>query len=104
MDLLAKDGINARLIDIHTVKPLDRTIILDAARETGGIVTVEEHYTAGGLGGAVAELLARELPTPMRMIGVEDRFASNGPYDELLGLYGLLGHQIAQTVKDFLKG
>ena len=103
-ELLEKDGIRARLVDIHTIKPLDRAIVLAAARETGKIVTVEEHYTAGGLGGAVAEMLAAEHPVLMRMIGVEDRFASNGPYEELLGLYGLLGRQIAQTVKNFLRG
>jgi transketolase len=102
-EILASRGIMARLIDIHTLKPLDREIVLKAARETGKVVTVEEHYTIGGLGSAVAELLARELPTPMRMIGVEDQFASNGPYDELLGLYGLLGPQIAETVQHFLK-
>ena len=103
-EILAKDGVDARLVDIHTIKPLDREIVLAVAREIGRIVTVEEHYTAGGLGSAIAELLAVECPTPMRMIGVEDQFASNGPYDQLLGLYGLLSHQIAKTVKDFLRG
>lgn len=102
--ILAKKGIHARLIDIHTIKPLDREIVLKAARETGRIVTVEEHYLCGGLGGAVAELLAREHPTPVKMIGVDDQYASNGPYEELLGLYGLLAPQIAETVKAFLRG
>jgi transketolase len=103
VEVLAKRGIAARLIDIHTIKPLDQEIVLKAARETGKVVTVEEHYTIGGLGGAVAELLARCHPTPVRMIGVDDQFASNGPYDDLLGLYGLLGPQIADTVERFLK-
>jgi transketolase len=103
VEILAKRGIAARLIDIHTIKPLDQEIVLKAARDTGKIVTVEEHYTTGGLGGAVAELLARAHPTQMRMIGVDDQFASNGPYEELLGLYGLLGPQIADTVEGFLK-
>lgn len=103
-EILAKNGIHARLIDIHTIKPLDREIVLKAARETGRIVTVEEHYLCGGLGGAVAELLAREHPTPVKMIGVDDQYASNGPYEELLGLYGLLAPQIAETVKAFLRG
>lgn len=102
-EILARRGIKVRLVDIHTIKPLDREIILKAARETGRIVTVEEHYTIGGLGSAVAELLVKEQPTPMRMIGVDDQFASNGPYDELLGLYGLLGPQIADSVENFLK-
>jgi transketolase len=101
-ELLLKDGIRVRVLSIHTIKPLDRELILKAARETGRIVTVEEHYLCGGLGSAVAELLARECPVPMRMVGVDDKFASNGPYDGLLGLYGLLAPQIAQTVKDFL--
>jgi len=104
VEILAKNGIHARLIDIHTIKPLDREIVLKAARETGRIVTVEEHYLCGGLGGAVAELLAREHPTPVKMIGVDDQYASNGPYEELLGLYGLLAPQIAETVKAFLRG
>jgi transketolase len=103
VEILAKQGIKLRLIDIHTIKPLDREIVLKAARETGRIVTVEEHYTFGGLGSAVAELLATEHPTPMKILGVNDQFAGNGPYEELLGLYGLLGHQIAETVRDFLK-
>jgi transketolase len=101
-ELLEKDGISVRLINIHTIKPLDRDLLLKAARETGRIVTVEEHYLIGGLGGAVAELLAREHPCPMRMIGVDDQYASNGPYEELLGLYGLQPEQIAATVKKFL--
>jgi len=100
---LAGEGIDARLLSVHTVKPLDRAAILQAARETGRIVTVEEHYCAGGLGGAVAEILSLECPTPMKMIGVDDQFASNGPYEELLGLYGLQSAQICDTVKAFVR-
>ena len=101
--LLEQRGIRARLINLPTLKPLDRPLIVAAARETGAVVTVEEHYLAGGLGSAVAEVLAAEQPTRMRMIGVDDRFASNGPYEELLGLYGLQGRQIADTVAEFLR-
>jgi transketolase len=101
--LLAKEGIHVRLIDLHTIKPLDTEMIVKAAKETGRIVTVEEHYLAGGLGSAVAEVLARECPAPMRMIGVDDQFGGNGPYEELLGLYGLQANQIAKTVKGFLR-
>jgi transketolase len=100
--LLEKEGIKPRLINIHTLKPLDKDIILKAARETGRIVTVEEHYLIGGLGSAVSETLARECPASVTMIGVDDQYASNGPYDELLGLYGLQPGQIAQTVKTVL--
>ena len=101
--LLEKEGIHARLINIHTIKPIDRALILKAARETGKIVTVEEHYLIGGLGSAVAEVLVSEYPAQVKMIGIDDQFASNGPYEELLGLYGLQGTQIADTVKDFLR-
>ncbi len=99
---LRDEGVSVRLLDMHTIKPIDVDAILDSARKTGKIVTVEEHYLHGGLGGAVAEVLAKHHPTPMKMIGVDDQFASNGPYEELLGLYGLQGDQIAETVKEFL--
>ena len=102
-DILEKEGVSVRLINIHTIKPLDKDIILKAAKETGKIVTVEEHYSQGGLGGAVAELLATEYPTKMKMIGVDDQFGSNGPYEELIGLYGLLGSQIAESCREMLK-
>jgi transketolase len=101
--LLEETGIQAQVLNAHTIKPLDEDTVLRAAKETGKIVTVEEHYINGGLGSAVAELLALEAPTPMRMIGVDDQFASNGPYEELLGLYGLLGPQIAETVRAFVQ-
>lgn len=100
--MLEKEGIDVRLINIHTIKPLDRKLILKAARETGKIVTIEEHYLTGGLGSSIAELLSVECPTPMKMIGVDDQFADTGPYEELLGLYGLKAEQIAKTVKAFL--
>ena len=88
---------------MHTIKPLDRELVLKAARETGKIVTVEEGYLAGGLGGSIAELLAAELPTPMKMIGVDDRYADTGPYEALLSQLGLQGEQIAETVMNFLR-
>jgi transketolase len=101
-DILAGKGISVRLINMHTIKPLDRQLVLEAARETGRIVTVEEHYIAGGLGSAVAELLVQEHPVPVKMIGVDDQYASNGPYEPLLGLYGLQPEQIAETVREFM--
>ena len=100
--MLRQKGIRARLVSMHTLKPLDRALVIACARETAGIVTVEEHYLAGGLGSAVAEILSCEKsPTRLRMIGVDDQFAGNGPYDELLGLYGLRAEQIADTVEKF---
>jgi len=101
-EILLKKGIRPRLINLHTIKPLDRELILKAARETGKIVTVEEGYLAGGVGSAIAELLAVEHPTPMKMIGVDDQYANTGPYEELLALYGLQGEQIAETVEQFM--
>ena len=100
--VLQDKGIHPRLINMHTIKPLDKELVLKAAQETGKIVTVEEGYTAGGLGGCIAELLATELPTPMKIIGVNDRYADTGPYEALLSQLGLQGEQIAETVIDFL--
>ena len=103
-ELLRAKGIKARMISMHTVKPIDRDLIRAAAIETAAIVTVEEHYLIGGLGSAVAETLATEkLFTPLKMIGVDDQYGSNGPYDGLLGMYGLLAEQIAETVEAFIK-
>jgi transketolase len=101
--LLRSRGIRARLINLHTVKPLDTELILKAARETGRIVTVEEGYTAGGMGGSVAEFLSAEHPVRIKMIGVNDRFAEPGPYEDVLALYGLQSEQIAEAVVQFLK-
>ena len=100
--LLEEAGISVRLIDIHTIKPLDRDLILAAARETGRIVTVEEHFVAGGLGSAIAELCSQEYPVKMKMIGLPDQYASNGPYEELLRKYGLQSDQICETTIRFL--
>lgn len=100
--LLEKKGISARLINIHTLKPFDTDLVVKAARETGRIVTVEEHYLSGGLGSIVAETLVKHHPVPVKMIGVDDKFASNGPYEELLGLYGLQPDQIAGTVAEWV--
>lgn len=96
--LLEKEGISVRLIDMHTLKPLDRELILSAAREIGRIVTVEEHYIAGGLGSAVAEICSQECPAKIRMIGIDDHFASNGPYEQLLKQHGLQPEQIKDSV------
>lgn len=100
--LLEQSGISVRLIDIHTIKPLDRDLILLAAREIGKIVTVEEHFIAGGLGSIIAELCSQEHPVKMKMIGIGDFYASNGPYEELLGKYGLQPDQIKETIINFL--
>jgi transketolase len=100
--LLEDSGISVRLIDIHTIKPLDRDLILSTAREIGKIVTVEEHFIAGGLGSAIAEICSQECPVKMKMIGIGDFYASNGPYEELIGKYGLQPDQIYETTMKFL--
>ncbi len=94
-DALGQEGIAVRVINMHTIKPLDRDAILAAAAETRGIVTAEEHHLAGGLGGAVAELLAVEHPTRMRMIGMPDTFAVVGPTVALRAKYGMSAEAIA---------
>jgi transketolase len=100
--ILQNKGFHPRLINMHTIKPFDRELVLRAAVETGKIVTVEEGYLAGGMGSCIAELLATEHPVPMKMIGVDDQYAETGPYEELLSQLGLQGEQIAETVERFL--
>lgn len=87
--LLAAQGIQARVVEMHTIKPLDRELVLRCAAETGAIVTVEEHNVLGGLGGAVAEVTSDDCPVPVARVGLADRFAETGPYADLLDNYGL---------------
>ncbi len=96
-------GISARVLNMSTVKPLDREAILDAARTTRGIVTAEEALTAGGLGGAVAEVLAQEQPAPMRILGVPDVFAPTGTAEFLLEHFGLTAAGIERAALDLLR-
>ncbi len=100
---LEKEGVDARLVNLHTLKPIDREIIVKAAKETGRIVTVEEHNVIGGLGDAVAGVLCEEYPVPLVKIGVNDVFGHSGPAADLLDQYGLNASHIAQTVRDILK-
>lgn len=99
---LAKEGISARVINLHTLKPLDRKAIAAAARETGAIVTAEEHQVIGGLGSAVAEVVAAEHPVPMAMIGIQDTFGESGNPEELLKLHGLTAENVAATARRLL--
>jgi len=101
-DMLAADGIEAKVINIHTIKPLDEELILDAAKETGKVVTIEEHSIIGGLGSAVCDLLSEKLPTKVLRIGVEDEFGESGPATELIKKYGLDAQGIYDKVKAFL--
>ena len=93
---LAAEGIDAAVINMATIKPIDRDIIIDAAKKTGAIVTAEEHNVIGGLGGAVAEVVAETVPVPVLRVGVEDTFGKSGPALELLEIYGLNAENICK--------
>lgn len=99
---LAADGIDAKVINIHTIKPLDEELVVKAAKETGKVVTVEEHSVIGGLGGAVAEVLSEKAPTKMLRIGVNDVFGESGPAVKLLEKYGLDAEGIYKKIKEFV--
>ncbi len=99
---LKDEGISAMVINSHTIKPLDEKTIAKAAKKCGAVVTVEEAQAAGGLGGAVAEALARLQPTPMRMVGVQDKFGTSGAPDELIREFGLDRIAIAKAAKELL--
>lgn len=98
-ELLAAEGISARVINIHTIKPLDRELVLKAAAETGAVVTAEEHNIIGGLGSAVAEAVCEALPVPVLRVGVEDTFGCSGKVPALLEKYGLTPANIAAKAK-----
>lgn len=98
--LLASEGIDARVIDMHTIKPIDKAAIIRAAKETGAIVTAEEHNIIGGLGGAVAEVIATSAPCILRMVGVEDKFGKSGKPAILLNEYGLTADNIVIKAKE----
>ncbi len=99
-ELLKKEGISARVINIATIKPLDKEIILTAAKETGAIVTAEEHNIIGGLGSAVCELLAEELPTPVIRVGTNDVFGRSGKVPPLMEMYGLTAINLVAKAKE----
>ena len=99
---LASEGINVRVIDMHTLKPVDEDIIVKAAEDTGKIVTAEEHSVIGGLGSAVASVLAEKHPAKMRMVGQHDTFGESGNPDELLVKYGMTADDIVKAVKELL--
>lgn len=101
-ELLAAEGIEAKVINIHTIKPLDEELIVAAAKETGRVVTVEEHSVIGGLGSAVCDALCASYPAPILKIGVQDTFGESGPALELIKKYGLDRESIAAKVKAFL--
>jgi len=100
--LLKKDGINATVLDMHTIKPPDNEAVLKTARQTGAIVTAEDHSVIGGLGSTVAEIL-RETPVPVEMVGVQDQFGQSGELGQLMEIYGLTALHIANAAKRAIK-
>jgi Transketolase, C-terminal subunit len=99
-EILSKEGIDARLVNIHTPKPIDKNCIIEAAKETGAVVTAEEHTIAGGLGSAVSEVLAENCPVPIKFVGVRDKFGQSGEPEELFEHFGLKAKNIVQAAKD----
>ena len=99
VELLKAEGVSAALINMATIKPIDKEILIDAAKKTGCIVTAEEHNVIGGLGSAVCETLAEAAPVPVLRVGVEDTFGRSGPALELLELFGLNAKNIAAKAK-----
>jgi transketolase len=98
---LKEEGINATVVNISTIKPLDKELIIKVAKETGKVVTVEEHSVIGGLGSAVCEVLSQEFPTKTKLIGINDTFGQSGTPNALLEHYGLTTENIVETVKSF---
>ena len=98
-EALASEGISAAVVNMATIKPIDRNIIVEAAKKTGAIVTAEEHSVIGGLGGAVSEVVSETVPVPVLKVGVEDVFGRSGPALELLELYGLNAQNIIAKAK-----
>lgn len=101
-ETLKSQGISARVINIHTIKPIDEKIIIDAARETGCIVTAEEHNIIGGLGSAVSEVLSENYPVPLKRVGVCDTFGESGNGDALLEKYGLTAEKLVEASKEII--
>lgn len=103
-ELLERDGVCARVVNIHTIKPLDEELVIESARKTGKVVTVEEHSVLGGLGSAVAEVLSEKAPVPMLCIGIQDVFGESGLAAELIKKYGLDSDSIYSKIKNLCKG
>ncbi|MST81237.1 transketolase family protein [Bilifractor porci] len=101
-ELLAADGIQAKVVNIHTIKPLDEELVVAAAKETGKVVTVEEHSVIGGLGSAICDVLCEKCPTPVKKLGVQDVFGESGPAVKLLEKYRLDAKGIYQDIKAWL--
>ena len=99
---LAEAGINAMIINMATIKPLDEELVIEAAKKCGKIITCEEHSVIGGLGEAVCSFLSETYPTPVKRIGVQDKFGFSGPANEVLDAFGLSARNIVEVTKEFL--
>ena len=102
-DILSKKGISARVIDMPSIKPIDEDLIINSAKETGAVVTAEDHNIMGGLGGAVSEVLIENCPVPMIRVGVNDIFGRSGSREELAKAYGLTGENISKAAIQAIK-
>jgi transketolase len=100
--ILADRGIDARLVGMPTICPIDRELVVDCARKTGGIVTLEEHYVTGGLGTIIQEIVSEECPVRVKKLGIPHTYATSGPYKELLAYYALDAEGVAKSVEEFL--
>jgi transketolase len=102
-EILKKENIDVQVVNMHTIKPIDKACIIDSAKKTGAIVTAEEHQIHGGLGSAVAEVVVRNCPVPMAMVAVDDQFGESGTPEELLQAYHLKDIDIAQAVRNVIR-
>jgi transketolase len=102
-EILTKKEIDARVINVHTIKPLDEEVVMKAAKETRAIVTAEEHSTLGGLGGAIAEILVERFPVPVVRVGVKDKFGESGSAEELIKKYGLTAMDIVNAAQNVVQ-
>lgn len=102
-DILEKEGISAEVINIHTIKPIDSKLIIETAKKTGHVLTVEEHTVVGGLGGSISEILCENYPIPLKILGTKNTFGESGEYKELLKKYWLTTDNIAKSAKELLK-
>lgn len=101
-DLLATQGVDAEVVHVPTIKPLDTKTLLESAQKCGRVVTAEEAQIAGGFGSAVVEFLSQTLPMPVKRLGIDDEFGQSGSADELLSFYGLVGDQMSEEIKEFI--
>ena len=102
-EVLASEGISVRIVNMASIKPIDKELLIESAKKTGAVVTAEEHTVLGGLGSAVAEVLSQNAPVPMRFVGIKDKFGTSGAPEVLLKAYHLTSGDIVGAVKDVIR-